>query len=163
MIRTLLLPLALGLVLTALSLAVGRSGGRAAVGPVLAGAAVAFSALLLVDCRQCASGALYVGALVSLPFAIVGWLVLLFDREGLSRGAALLVRAVSWFQAAWAAMITVTATFGGSCPCSAFGWGDPLVPLRAVGMDRLVGPVLVGVALVTLALARLARGRAPAA
>jgi hypothetical protein len=160
MIRTLLVPIAICLVLLALSLAAGRTGGRAAIGPVVAGVGVAFASILMVDCRQCASGALYVGALVSLPFAVVGWLLLLLDREGLSRGAWLIIRVACWFQVAWAAMITATATFGGACPCTAFGWGDPLVRLRAVGTDRLVGPVLVVVALITLALARRARGRA---
>ena len=158
--RTVLILLVIGLGCAAVGLALaGRGRGHAAVGPVLAGCAVAFGAFLLVDCRQCASGALYVGALVSLPFSIVGWGVLGFDPAGLSRGGALVVRAAALFQLAWASLVTATTTFGGACPCRAMGWGDPVVALSAVGFDKLVGPLLVAVALVTLALAGAANRR----
>ena len=158
--RIVLILLAIGLGCAAAGLALaGRGRGHAAIGPVVAGVAVAFGAFMLVDCRQCASGALYVGALVSLPFAIVGWGILGFDPAGLSRGGALIVRAAALFQLAWAALVTATTTFGGACPCRALGWGDPIVPLAAVGFDKLVGPLLLVVALVTLVMAGAADRR----
>ena len=69
--------LGIGLLMLAGVLAsIGWRHGRAAVGPVLAGAVVSFAAFLWVDCRQCQAGALYVGALASLPFFAVGWIAL---------------------------------------------------------------------------------------
>ena len=160
MLRAAAALLGLGLLLAAGVLALtGWRHGRAALGPVLAGAAVAFAAFLWVDCRQCHAGALYVGALMALPFFVVGWVTLLLDPHGVARGPHLAIGLASLFTLAWAALITVTATFGGACPCRALGWGDPVVPLRAVGTDRLVGPVLVVASLVTLALARRAARR----
>jgi hypothetical protein len=152
--------LAIGLVLVAGVLAsIGWRHGRAAVGPVLAGAVVAFAAFLWVDCRQCHAGALYVGALASLPFFVVGWIALAFDPNGVSPPARAAVSLAALFTMAWAALITATATFGGACPCRALGWGDPVAPLRAVGTDRLVGPLLLAASGLTLLLARHAGRR----
>ncbi|WP_460450118.1 hypothetical protein [Alsobacter sp. SYSU BS001988] len=152
--------LGIGLLMLAGVLAsIGWRHGRAAVGPVLAGAVVSFAAFLWVDCRQCQAGALYVGALASLPFFAVGWIALGLDPYGLSPPARAAVSAASLFTILWSALITATATFGGACPCRALGWGDPVAPLRAVGTDRLVGPLLLAASAVTLLLAGRAARR----
>ena len=164
MLRAAAALLGLGLLTVAGVLALaGWRQGRAAIGPVLAGAVVAFAAFLWVDCRQCHAGALYVGALAALPFFAVGWLALLVDPHGLSRPAFAVIVLAAALTAAWAALITATATFGGACPCNALGWGDPVVPLRAVGTDRVVGPALLLASGVTVLLARHAARRRQAA
>ena len=155
-----------GLLTLALVLAAaGHRNGRAALGPVLAAVGVAFAAFMSVDCRQCHSGALYVGTLVSLPFFVVAWLVLLVDSAGVSAWTGRAILVLCGFQAAWASLITVTATFGGACPCSEALFGEPpgAVALRAVGIDRWVGPALVLCAAVPAALALQAARRHPVA
>ena len=156
--RAVILLAGAGLLCIALVLAAaGHRNGRAALGPVLAAVGVAFAAFLSVDCRQCQSGALYVGALASVPFFVVSWAILVFDPAGVSRWTGRAVLVLSAFQVAWASLITATATFGGTCPCGAeiWGWDAGSVALRAVGTDRLVGPLLILCAVITAVLARL--------
>ncbi|GGH22640.1 hypothetical protein GCM10007036_27790 [Alsobacter metallidurans] len=160
MLRAAAALLGLGLLTLAAVLAlIGWRSGRAAVGPLLAGAMVALAAILGVDCRQCATGALYVGALVSLPFFVVGWVTLALDPHGLARGAGLPVGLAGLLTCAWAGVLTALVTFGGHCPCAALPWLDAAPPLRAVGTDRLIGPILLLAGALTLLLARHARNR----
>jgi hypothetical protein len=163
-VRAAILLAGAGLLCVALVLAAaGHRNGRAALGPVLAAVGVAFGAYLSVDCRQCHSGALYIGALVSLPFFLIAWVVLAFDAAGVSPWTVRAVIVLCAFQAAWASLITATTTFGGACPCGSELWSGTAGPpsLRAIGMDRLVGPLLLICAGITAALA--ARGRRRAA
>lgn len=129
---------------------------------MLAAGGVAFGAYMSVDCRQRHSGALHIGALVSLPFFVVAWAVLAFDTAGVSRWTVRVVLVLCAFQAALAFLITATATFGGTCPCRSELWSGTAGPpsLKAVGMDRLVVPLLVMCAGITAALAVRGRRRA---
>jgi hypothetical protein len=160
--RSLILLIALGLaVVAAAVIASGRRAPVIAFGTLLGGAVVAFGATMLVDCVNCRTDALIVGAFASLPFFAVG-LVACVATPPLSGHRGLLSAAMlaMLFQLAWSAAIIWVATLRGECPCGGLLVGSLQTGLRAVGMDRLAGPIVFGEALVALLFLSAARRRA---
>jgi hypothetical protein len=160
--RSLLLLVALGLaVVAAAVLTSGRRAPVIAFGCLLGGAVVAFGSTLIVDCASCRTDALIVGAFASLPFFAVG-LIACVGTPPLSghRGLLLAAMAAMAFQIVWSALLVWVATIRGECPCLGLLVGGSETGLRAIGTDRLSGPIFFAAALFGLVFASAARRRA---
>jgi hypothetical protein len=160
--RSLLLLVVAGLAVVAA--AVAASGRRAPVfafGCLLGGAVVAFGATLLVDCGSCRTDALIVGAFASLPFFGVGLVACAATPPGAGHhgllGAAMVAMV---FQILWSTLLVWVATIRGECPCAGLLVGGVATQLKAIGTDRLSGPILLAEALLGLLFAAAAWRRA---
>jgi hypothetical protein len=160
--RSLLILVALGLAIVAA--AVATSGRRAPVfafGGLLGGAVVAFGATLLVDCGSCRTDALIVGAFASLPFFGLGLVACVATPPGAGhRGLLGIAIAAMLFQIVWSALLVWVATLHGECPCAGLLVGGAASELKAIGSDRLSGPIFLAEALLALLFASAAMRRA---
>jgi hypothetical protein len=64
------------------------------------------------------------------------------------------------FQVGWSALVIYSATIRGDCPCAGLLVNGASTTLKAVGTDRLSGPILLLEALLGLVFLQAARQRA---
>lgn len=139
----------------------GRKAVAIAAAAVVSGAGVALFSSLLVDCRMCQTGPLVVGTLLSLPFFVVGWLALALPvHQEFHRTWLMPVLAAASLQVFWALPLTHAATILGECPCMGLVFNGVPTALSAIGIDRVVGPVLLAEAVVSVWLGWRAFARA---
>jgi hypothetical protein len=160
--RGLFLLVALGLAIVAAAvLASGRRAPVIAFGTLLAGAVVAFGSTLLIDCTSCRTDALIIGAFAAAPFFLVGLIACASTPPGAGhRGLLCVAMLALLFQVGWSALVIYTATIRGDCPCAGLLINGASTTLKAVGTDRLSGPLFLLEALLGLAFLRSARQRA---
>jgi hypothetical protein len=146
----------------AVSFVLGRRGLYVASVALLIGAGIALLSVFITGCSQCWTEALPIGAFLSAPFYIVGWIALAqAEHEERHRPLIIGLCLVMVLQVLWASRVSLFATFDGRCPCGAGLVGLVDTQLGAVGFDRLAGPWFLAEAIVTLAILIAALRRRP--
>ena len=121
--------------------------------PLTIGFGLFYLGTVVTTCTQCDTGSMVTGAILSLPFYIIGlFLVTRQTRAGLSSRLCLLALPGLFYQIWIAALFTYAVTIRHGCGCWAYGVdqypigsGYQLDPA-----DLWTGPVLLTVALVSV-------------
>lgn len=151
--RFLLVTLAAIAIAFAVSFVLGRRGLYVATVALLIGAGIAMLSVFITSCSQCWTSALPVGAFLSAPFYIVGWIALAqADADDNRRSLIYGLCGLMVVQVLWASRISLFATLDGRCPCGPGLIGLVNTELSAVGFDRWAGPWFLAEAIVTLAI-----------